>query len=220
VLSLEAKLRADPRVTRVTYISKEQALKRAQSQPGLADLASATGNNPFPASLDIKVRRIEDLAAVDALVKREAQLDPQLQTSYDPGAYTRLGQLILVLTVAGIAVLGLLAAVAVGLTGASVRGVVVARKEELRALDLLGAPGWVLRAPFVTQGALTGVLAGVVAAVCVLGLFSAEAQAARVNVMQWLPSLATETALVAGGLLALSGMTLGALSSLTELRRL
>jgi hypothetical protein len=32
--------------------------------------------------------------------------------------------------------------------------------------------------------------------------------------------VATETALVAAGLLALSGMALGALSSLTELRRL
>ena len=77
-----------------------------------------------------------------------------------------------------------------------------------------------MRAPFVTQGALTGVLAGLLAAICVLGLYSAEAQATRINVMQWLPTLAAETALVAGALLALSGMALGALSSLTELRRL
>lgn len=217
--SLEATLRADPRVSSVVYISPDAALKRAQSQ-GLAELAGSTGSNPFPASLDIRVRSIQDLAGVDALVRREAQLDPQLQTSYDASAYRRLGQLIFAVTVAGAVLLALLAAVALGITGASVRGVVISRREELRTLDLLGSPGWILRAPFVTQGMLTGLLAGIVAAICVLGVYSTEAQAARATLIQWLPSVATETSLTAAGMLALGGLALGAISSITELRRL
>jgi cell division transport system permease protein len=203
----------------VRYVTPDEALKQAQAQ-GLGDLAGATGSNPFPASLDIQVRSIQDLAGVDALVRKEAQLDPQLQTSYDAGAYQRLGQLIFSLSVAGLVLLGLLAAVALGITGASVRGVVVSRREELRALDLLGSPGWILRAPFVTQGMLTGLLAGLIAAICVLAVYSSEAQAARATLIQWLPSVATETTLLAAGLLAAGGMTLGALASITELRRL
>jgi cell division transport system permease protein len=219
VQGLEQTLRSDPRVTGVRYVTPDEALKQAQAQ-GLGDLAGATGSNPFPASLDIQVRSIQDLAGVDALVRKEAQLDPQLQTSYDAGAYQRLGQLIFSLSVAGLVLLGLLAAVALGITGASVRGVVVSRREELRALDLLGSPGWILRAPFVTQGMLTGLLAGLIAAICVLAVYSSEAQAARATLIQWLPSVATETTLLAAGLLAAGGMTLGALASITELRRL
>lgn len=219
IQGLEQTLRADPRVTSVVYVTPDEALRRAQAE-GLGELAGATGSNPFPASLDIHVRSLQDLAGVDALVRRQADLDPQLQTSYDAGAYNRLGQLMLALTVGGAVLLGLLAAVALGITGASVRGVVVSRREELRALDLLGSPGWVLRAPFVTQGMLTGLLAGLIAGVCVLGLYSSEAEAARRTLVEWLPSVAIETSLAAAGLLALGGMGLGALASLTELRRL
>jgi cell division transport system permease protein len=219
VQGLEQTLRSDPRVISVTFVSPDEALQQAQSE-GLGELAGATGSNPFPASLNVQVRSIQDLAGVDSLVRKDAELDPQLQTSYDAGAYNRLGQLIFALSVGGVVLLGLLAAVALGITGASVRGVVVSRREELRALDLLGSPGWILRAPFVTQGMLTGLLAGIFAGICVLGVYSSEAQAARTTLIQWLPSVATETTLLAAGLLAAGGMALGALASVTELRRL
>jgi cell division transport system permease protein len=216
--ALVARLKADPRVRSVTYVSKEEALKRAQAH-GLADLASATDSNPFPASLDIRVRGISDLAAVDRLVRSEATLDPQLKTSYDAGAYARINDLVLAIAVGAVTLLGLLAVVGVGITGASVRGVVLARRDELRALDLMGAPGWTLRGPFVTQGALTGLVAGILAAVIVLGIYSAEAQAVGAAVPRWLPAVATETSLAAACLLALAGVLLGGVASLTELRR-
>jgi cell division transport system permease protein len=216
--ALIAKLKADPRVSSITFISKDEALKRAQSH-GLADLAAGTDTNPFPASLDIRVRDISDLAPVDKLVRSDAALDPQLGTSYDAGAYTRVNDLVLAVVAAATALLGLLTVVGVGITGASVRGIVIARRDELRALDLMGAPGWTLRGPFVTQGALTGLVAGVLAAVIVLGIYSAEAQAVGAAVPRWLPAVATETSLAAAALLALAGGLLGGVASLTELRR-
>jgi len=216
--ALVAKLKTDSRISSVTYVSKEEALTRARSH-GLADLASATDSNPFPASLDIRVRNIADLPTVDRVVRGEAALDPQLETSYDAGAYSRVDELVLVVAAGAVALLGLLAIVGIGITGASVRGVVLARREELRALDLMGAPGWTLRGPFVTQSALTGLLAGLLAAVIVLGVYSVEAEAVAAAVPRWLPAVATETSLAAAGLLALAGVLLGGIASLTEMRR-
>src|SRR5438445_10172976 len=53
VSALKARLVADPRVASVTYVSADEALKEAQSHPGLASLGSLSSSNPFPASLDV-----------------------------------------------------------------------------------------------------------------------------------------------------------------------
>jgi cell division protein FtsX len=53
VFNLQRQLLADPRIASVTYITKDEALKRAQRIPGLPQLAASTDSNPFPASLDV-----------------------------------------------------------------------------------------------------------------------------------------------------------------------
>ena len=50
IIGLWDQLASDPRVAKVTYISKDEALARAQSIPGLPELANASESNPFPAS--------------------------------------------------------------------------------------------------------------------------------------------------------------------------
>ena len=62
-------------------------------------------------------------------------------------------------------------------------------------------------------------VAGVLAAVIVLGIYSVEAQAVGAAVPHWLPAVAAETSLAAACLLALAGVLLGAIASLTELGR-
>ncbi|TMC39257.1 MAG: hypothetical protein E6J28_03895 [Chloroflexi bacterium] len=62
LFALETRLASDPRVDSVTYVSKEEALARAQRMPGLPQLADATESNPFPwsgmrASSTLPIRR-------------------------------------------------------------------------------------------------------------------------------------------------------------------
>src|SRR5450759_4680110 len=66
VNSLWDRLAADPRVARVDYVTRAQALERAQTIPGLPQLADASQSNPFPASLDVQVKSIDDVAAIAA----------------------------------------------------------------------------------------------------------------------------------------------------------
>src|SRR5207244_3265719 len=90
VVALWNRLSSDPRIARVTYVSKADALARAHTIPGLPELANASESNPFPASLDVQVKSLNDMGAIDAVVRNESVVDPLNPTSYDRGAYERI----------------------------------------------------------------------------------------------------------------------------------
>ncbi|HLQ60576.1 MAG TPA: permease-like cell division protein FtsX [Candidatus Acidoferrales bacterium] len=212
-------LRDDPRVVSVTYVSKEEALARAQKRPGLPDLADATESNPFPASLDVRVKRIEDMAGVDQSVRFIDGVDASYPTSYDPYTYQRIQQLLLGLAVAGAAFLTLLGFVAVSVTSNSIRAAIAARRDEVSIMQLVGAPRWMVRGPFVIEGALTGSLAGALAGLITLGLGLGAIAAGAGSYAQVAPGVSVQVAVGAGALVFLVGLLLGSGSSLVGLRR-
>jgi cell division transport system permease protein len=219
VAGLIAGLQVDPRIRSVTYVSKEEALAQAKQHPGLDQIVSATDGNPFPPSLLISVASINDMAAIDVRVRQDPNVDPQLATSYDGNVYTRLEQLVMGIEVVGGALLVFLAVVACAITATTIRGVAVARRDELRVMWLVGTPSWMVRGPFVIQGAATGAVAGTLAAVFVLGLCAAATVTAKQALIQWLPGVSIEVSLITALVIAGTGTTLGAVSALVELRR-
>src|SRR5439155_1012500 len=96
VAALKARLMADRRVASVTNVSPEQALAEASKRPGLDSLASLSATNPFPASLDVRVRVVTQVAAVANSLRGDAAVDPSYPTSYDPDTYSRLRRFALV----------------------------------------------------------------------------------------------------------------------------
>src|ERR1700716_2938796 len=56
VNALWDRLSADSRIATVSYTTRAEALARAQHLPGLPQLADASASNPFPASLDARVK--------------------------------------------------------------------------------------------------------------------------------------------------------------------
>ena len=216
---LRARLSADTRVSSIGYTSKEEALKRAQGRPGLPDLATATDSNPFPASLDVQVKRVNDVGAIDAIARTSPAVDPIYPTSYQAGAYSRLQQILFGVAVAGGAFLLLLGFVAVTVTANSIRSAIHARRDEVRIMQLVGAPRWMVGGPFVLEGALTGGIAGLVAgavtAVIALVVIAAGAQ----SFAQVAPGVTVAVAVLGGLLVFASGLALGSASSLVSLRR-
>ncbi len=116
VNALWDRLASDPRVASVKYVTKAEALHRAQRIPGLPQLAYASDSNPFPASLDVQVKNIDDVAAIDAMARADIAVDPVYPTSYDRGAYQRIQAVLFGMAVAGSAFLALLGFVAVTVT--------------------------------------------------------------------------------------------------------
>jgi len=217
--ALWKQLAADPRVASVNYTTKDEALARAQSIPGLPALANSTESNPFPASLDVQVKKIDDMGAIDQIARQSSLVDPEQPTSYDSGAYGRLQAVLFGVAVAGIAFLALLGFVAVTVTMNSIKSAIHARRDEITIMQLVGAPRWMVRGPFVVEGAITGALAGMVAGLVTFGLAAAAVALGSGSFTQFAPGVTITVAMIAGAAVLFSGLTLGSGSSMLTLRR-
>jgi cell division transport system permease protein len=213
------RLAQDPRVANVTYTTKAQALTRAQRIPGLPQIADASESNPFPASLDVQVKSIDDISALVISVQNDIAVDPVYATSYDRGAYQRIQAVLFGVGVAGFAFVSLLGFVAVTVTINSIRAAIHARRDEVAIMQLVGAPRWMVRGPFVIEGAITGGLAGAAAGAVVFGLTIAGIAAGSGSFSQFAPGVTTTVAALAAGIVFAVGLGLGSGSSLVSLGR-
>jgi cell division transport system permease protein len=216
---LRSSLSSNPRVARLSYVSKAEALKRAARRPGLPDLTAVADPNPFPASFDLNVRNVQDVSGVAGSVQHAPAVDPLLATSYEPGAYQRLQQVLTWVGVAGLVLMLLLAFVAVTVTANSVRAAIHARRDELMIMQLVGARRWMVRGPFLVEGALTGGAAGLIAAIVTLVVGVSVVGIGAANFAQIAPGLSSGVAFLAAVIVLLAGVGLGSGSSLLGVRR-
>jgi cell division transport system ATP-binding protein len=213
-------LSAMAHVRAVKYVDKDQALAQAQQRPGLGDLASLSDSNPFPASFDVTVDNPNDVAAVAKAAAGEPGVDQRSATSYDPGIYQRLRQF----TVGAAGVAGafglLLLVITYVISSNSIRSAVLARRDELLTMQLVGASPWLVRARLGVEGALTGGLAGVLAAVVVAATCLAALYGERHLFVEVFPGLTVPAVAEALTGVAALGICLGVVSALFAFRRL
>jgi cell division transport system permease protein len=213
------RLANDPRVANVTYVTRAEALARAQGLPGLAQLAFASDSNPFPASLDVRVKNIDDVAAIHNLVRSDIGVDPVYPTSYDRGAYQRIQAFLLGITAAGVVFLAVLGFVAITVTINSIQAAIHSRRDEVAIMQLVGAPRWMVRGPFVVEGAITGALSGAVAGLVTFGLAMTAIAAGSSSFTQFAPGVTVTVAAIAAAIVFATGLGLGSGSSLVSVRR-
>jgi cell division transport system permease protein len=147
------------------YVSKADALTRFRREfAELASLTSGFEDNPFPASVEVRVRDdAEADAQTDDLVRRLAASPGVADVRYDRAWLTRIASGLQTIRAAGLA-LATLMALAAGVTVATVvRLGLHARREELEIMELVGAPLTFIRGPFIAEGLLQGGLGAMVA---------------------------------------------------------
>ncbi len=209
-----------PHVRSVRYVDKEQALARARERPGLVELASKSSSNPFPAGFEVRVDRPADVVQVARLAAAEPGADPERPTSYDADTYQRLRQLTTwVAAVAGAFGLVMLMVTYV-ISANSIRAALLARRDELATMQLVGASAWLIRARLAVEGALTGGLAGALAGASVVGLGAAAVYGSRRLLLQVLPGVTVATAAGVAVAVLVTGTWLGSLAALLSFRRL
>lgn len=220
VAALESRLRSDPRVSSVTEVSAAQALLDASSRPGLDGLASLSGTNPFPASLDVRVGQVTSVAAVAAEVAGDPAVDPVYPSSYDPDTYARLRKIALIVGGVGAGLLLLFIVVAYAVAANSMRAIAAARHQDVTVTRLLGARGWMVRGPFVTEGVLTGAFAGALAAAAVGGAWLLASRMASETYSQVLPGVGPDSVRYVVAALIVAGLVLGAVTAMLGFRRI
>jgi cell division transport system permease protein len=147
------------------YVSKSEAMGRFRRD--FADLASLTAafeDNPFPASVEVRVRpEAQEGGRAETLVKRLATAPGVADVRYDRQWLTRITAGLGAVRGAGFA-LALVMVVAAALTVATVvRLALHARRDEIEIMQLVGSPYSFIRGPFIAEGLLQGGLGAVVA---------------------------------------------------------
>ena len=150
------------------YVSKADALARfKQTFSDLSAAMDTLGENPLPASIEVRLRASEG-AAVDLLAAKLRQLPGVADVRYDRQWLTRLLSAIEIVRGVGL-VLATVLTIAAALTVANVvRLALYARRDEIDIMELVGAPQTYIRGPFVMEGVLQGGI-GALVALAVLG---------------------------------------------------
>ena len=205
-------LAALPEVAGVRFVSKRDALERAQEDlPEFGELFSGLEVNPLPQSLEVELQPGSRTPVVVESVSERARAYPfvedvrygrewvdKLFTLQRVGAATTL--------VLGTA-FGVVAALIIA---TALRIAIFARREEIYVMRLVGATNGFIRRPFLLEGAMAGLIGGIIA--WVLTYTTYRGVYAYLFALAWIP----------GGWIALGltlGMVFGALASGLAIRR-
>lgn len=207
--AIEQAVEASPAVEGHQYVSKAQARQRfAELFPDLAGLTAGQEGNPFPASIEVQLRPGGGTdAAVEQLTDRLRGMAGVEETRFDRRWVARIVKAAEVIGGLGL-LLATILSIAGALTVASVvRLALVARREEVEIMRLVGAPFAFIRGPFITEGILHGGLGAILALgllAMALGAVRARYAAAAVAALGvgpvWFLPLEFCTLLVLGGM--------------------
>jgi cell division transport system permease protein len=219
--ALGAKLRADRRIARVRFVSREEALKELSAVQGMPEVIGALGRNPLP---DAYVLNVRD-EAVDALAEELRKLAPVDHVQADAVWARRLAALAGIGRLAVWLLAGVLGVGLVAVTFNTIRLQILTQREEIEVSKLIGATDTFIRRPFYYLGLLQGLLGGLLALLMVSGglwLLNREVQllAESYGSAYRLPYLSWGDAAAVAGFAALIGWLGAYLSVNRHLREL
>jgi cell division transport system permease protein len=222
ILALQDRLSSLPEVHAVTYISKERALEEFRGMLGdNEELVGGLDRNPLPASLRLiprdahrnyeGVRSILNAIGDDPLVE---------EIQYGKEWLSKLDNVLTLLHVGAVGLGLALSLAAVFIISNTIKITVMARKEELDIMRLVGATESFIRLPFLVEGIIQGLAGSVISLGFLLGLYRFLTARGELPVLKVLHinSLSFLSWLAIVSILA-SGMLIGGLGSLASVGR-
>jgi cell division transport system permease protein len=158
---------AFPEVKDVNYVSEEAALERARTE--LVEFRDAYRDlqvNPLPASIEVRLKDgYRDAATVESVAQRLKGFGFVEDVRYGREWVQKLDSLRNITGLVGLVIGLAFAAVAVVIIGVTIRLTILQRAREISIMRLVGATNWFIRGPFLLEGALKGLLGGLLSLV-------------------------------------------------------
>ena len=215
-LAYESTLASVPGVRATTFISREQGIEEMARMLG-SDFLDVFASAPVPVSIDVNLEAAYVSADSLEVVRKTLEASPLVdevvyQTSLVDALNANLEKIGLVLAV----LIFLLLFISFVLIGNMVRLSVSARRFTIHTMQLVGATRGFIRAPFVWQSAVQGLVAALVAiALIVGGLF-----VLREEFVQLFEIFQLRTLLLTMGIVVASGVILCVVSTWIVVGRL
>ncbi|MCE2531295.1 MAG: ABC transporter permease [Acidimicrobiia bacterium] len=206
VRAARRELEALPAVESVRYVSKDEALERARRD--LVEFSNVYGEllvNPLPASFHLRLR--EGFRTPEAVSETASLLAayPFIEEArFGDEWVERLFALRSAATGIALALGGGFALVAMLLIVTTVRMAILARGEEIEIMQIVGAREGYIQRPFLLEGAVTGLVGGLLAlGVTRLAFVVFPARFAAIESLAWLPHLWTAAGVATAAALGL-----------------
>ncbi len=190
-------------LNKITFISKEQALKEQTSAMG-TDPTEFIGVNPFMASIELCLN--SDYANSDSLVwiQKELEKSPKVSNiTYQKDLMDSVNDNIAKMNIVLLFLALLLTFVSFSLINNTVRLGIYSRRFNIHTMKLVGASWGFIRRPFLRQSLLVGFLAALLADAVLAGAVYAlyYYQPGTIGVVTWEVLAATGCAVLVFGLL-------------------
>ena len=223
VAELRGQLNQDPAVSAIEVVTREQALASFRERfPSEERLLSGLGENPFPASLVVRVgSRFRTSQAVAQLVRKLQALPEVEEVLYNKDWIETLAAALRYLKLLGIGIGVVLAFSMVTILANTIRLTLHTRREEIEILRLIGATPGFIKTPFVLEGALLGGVGAICSLLLLRAVFALAETKVALHGTFW--GLDKGPAFLPGRIMlamVLLGMILGCLGSLLSLGHL
>ncbi len=178
ILALKKNVEKLPEVTKVEYVSRDQALESFKTKwsgntlimQGLEEI----GSNPFPASLNIKAKEPGQYSGIASYLDTNNpssatgdQIIEKINYQQNKVIIDRLGRIIPVVEQVGGIIAIILILVSVIVVFNTIRLVVYTERDEIAVMKLVGASNIYVRGPLVVSGIMYGVTSAIITLVII-----------------------------------------------------
>lgn len=171
---LREKLNASPLIERSEYVSPAEAMERFKGfYSKFAGLATDLGENPFPASFEVKLRAAGSRGAVQSLIDEVRQMPSVSDVQFDEAWVKRTDATLLLIDLAGAFLGGILILASIFTISNVIRLNIYSAQEEIEIMMLVGATLPFIRAPFLIEGAIQGMLGALASLGMLFGILKA-----------------------------------------------
>lgn len=173
VADLQERLKQEPEVGSLAYISKEQALQEFRDQfPSDYHLLEGLGENPLPASFVVTLApRYRSSETIMRWTDRLTAIPGVGHVQYSRDWVENLATILGFVELAAIAVGLILSAASVTIIASTIRLTLYARRDEIEILRMIGATGAFIKIPYLLEGALLGAIGGLLSVGLLKGSF-------------------------------------------------
>lgn len=164
ILAIGDEIRQRSEIKSMNYISAAEAWDSFKSDyfEGREELAEGFAeDNPLAGSASYEIF-LNDIADQDLLVQYLEGLDGVRQVNYSNAAVAGFSSFNKVIGMLSLVIIGVLLAVAVFLINNTISVAAAFRKQESQIMRLIGATNFMIRAPFIVEGVLIGVVGAVI----------------------------------------------------------
>lgn len=162
-----AELQAMPNVSEVAFVSQEEGLAQMAEEMDLSDYLNGM-ENPLPDSYKITVDDMALFSQTVAAIQSVAGIQSVEESSDLAGSLTSVRHAI---SIVSVVIIVMLLVVSLFIVSNTVRVTMYSRRLEISIMKAVGATRWFIRWPFMIEGMVIGLLAGILSLLAVWGVY-------------------------------------------------